>query len=128
MEFRNSIPVYRQFADEAVSFFYMRDLIFEQGKNGISIILPNIGLDQGMAKAEEFRSRVIAKLPEYFNERTGLCIGLTSRAGRLVDANRIMLEAFKALEKALTDDVSQVIAFKSDPDKYREFIRQSDRN
>jgi hypothetical protein len=124
MEFRDTVPVYRQFADEAVSFFYMRDLIFEQGKNGISIILPNIGLTQGMTKSEEFRSRIIAKLPEFFEGRTDLCIGLTSRAGRLVEAKRLMLEASSALEKALEDNVSHVVAFKSDPDKYREFIKQ----
>ena len=128
MSFRGSLPVYRQFTDEAVSFFYMRDLIFEQGKDGISVILPNMGLEQGMSKSEEFRSRIIAKLPESFKGRADLCIGLTSRAGRLVDAKRLMLEAFSALEKALVDDVSRVVAFKSDPEKYREFIRQSSRN
>ena len=125
MEFRDTLPFYRQFANEAVSFFQMRDLIFEQGHNGISIILPNLSLEKGMAKAEEFRGRVIDKLPQSFEGRSSLCIGLTSRAGRLVDAKRLMLEAFTALEKALADEVSHVVAFKSDPEKYREFIRQN---
>jgi hypothetical protein len=128
MEFREPVPVFRQFADEAVGFFYMRDLIFEQGENGICIILPNVGLEQGMAKSEEFRRRVIANLPEYFKGRSGLRIGITSRAGRLVDAKRLMLEAFSALEKASKDDVTHVVAFKSDPDKYRKFIKQSGRH
>ena len=124
MEFRKPVPVYRQFADEAVSFFSMRDLIFEQGRNGISIILPNAGLEQAMAKSEEFRSRIAAKLPESFEGRTELCIGLTSRTGRLVEAKRLMLEAFSAKEKALKDEQSNIVAFRSDPDKYREFIKQ----
>jgi hypothetical protein len=34
------------------------------------------------------------------------------------------LEAGKALEKALGDPVSHIVAFKSDPEKYREFIRK----
>jgi len=125
MEFRENIPMYRQFADETVNFFYMKDLIFEQGTNGISIILPNMGLEQGIAKCEEFRSLLISKLPETFEGRSGLCIGLTSRAGRLVDAKRLMLEAFSALDKAIEDEVSSVVAFKSDPEKYREFVKQN---
>ena len=128
MEFRKNILMYRQFADETVSFFHMRDLIFEQGNNGISIILPNIGLEQGMAKAEEFHNLLTSKLPESFEGRTEFCIGLTSRAGRLVDAKRLMLEAFSALDKAIEDDTSSVVAFKSDPDKYREFIKQNVHN
>ena len=125
LEFRKAVPSYRQFADEAVSYFTMRDMLFEQGKNGMSIILPNTGLEQGMAKAEEFRSRIIAKLPESFVGRTELCVGLTSRAGRLVEAKRLMLEAYSAMERALKDGQSNIIAFKSDPDKYREFIKQN---
>lgn len=125
MEFSEAIPMYRQFADEAVSFFYMRDLIFEQGDKGISVILPNLSLEQGMAKAEEFHSRIIAKLPKSFEGRASLRIGLTSRAGRLVDAKRILLEAFSGLEKAIEDNQANVVAFKSDPEKYREFVRQS---
>jgi hypothetical protein len=36
-----------------------------------------------------------------------------------------MLEAFSALDKAIEDEASHVVAFKSDPDKYRDFIKQS---
>lgn len=128
MEFSETTFARRQLADEAEAFFYMRDLIFEQGDNGISIIFPNISLDEGIKKAEEFRSHMAEKLPELFEGHSGLCIGLSSRAGRLVEAKRILLEAFSALEKALKDKVSHVVAFKSDPEKYREFIRQNNRN
>jgi hypothetical protein len=128
MEFPETFASYRQFADETVNFFSMRDLIFEKGEKGISVIVPNTDLEQGMIKAEEFRSRIIAKLPESFEGRSELCVGLSSRSGRLVDADRLILEAFSALAKALEDRVSHVVAFKSDPEKYRSFIRQNGRN
>ena len=116
--------IIRQFSDEAVSFFTMRDLIFEKGKKGISVIIPNIDLETGLAKSEGFRSRVMNKLPPAFEGRTSLCIGLSSRSGRLVEANRLLFEAKTALEKALDDPDSPVIAFKSDLEKYREFIKK----
>jgi len=126
MEFRGaeelSDALYRQFAAEAVNFFTMRDMIFEKNENGVSVIIPSSDLEQGMAKSEEFRNRVIGKLPESFKGRTELCIGLSSRSGRLIEAERLIKESSKALEKALEDPASPIVAFKSDPDKYREFI------
>jgi len=115
--------LYHQFADEAVNFFAMRDLIFEKGEKGISVIVPSANLEHGIAKAEDFRVRINAKLSTSFESPSELCIGLSSRSGRLIDAERLILEASKALEKALEDPVSPIVAFKSDPEKYREYIK-----
>ena len=127
MEFRDSKDLddrlYRIFADEAVNFFSMRDLVFEREDKGISVIIPNTDLEQGMGKAEEYRSRIYSKMPPSFKGRSDLCIGLSSRSGRLVEAERVMLEASSALDRAIKDPDSPVIAFKSDPEKYREFVR-----
>ena len=116
--------LYRQFADEAVNFFTMRDLIFEKGEKGLSIIVPSMNLEQGMAKSEEFRKRIEAKLPESFEGREKLYIGLSSRSGRLIEAERLMMEASTAVEKTQEEPVSYIVAFKSDPEKYRKFIRK----
>ena len=110
-----------RFADETVAFFKKLDLVFHKGEHGISVIMPDTNLEQGISLAEEFRRHINVKLPEL--SRGNLCIGLGSRSGRLIDAERLMLEAFSALEKALADPSSSVIAFKSDPEKYREFIK-----
>jgi hypothetical protein len=128
MEFKGNLTdvFYRQFAGDAVQFFTLRDLIFERGERGISIIFPNIDLDMGFSKSEEFHNRVLIKYPAIFKAKTDLCIGLSSRSGRLVDAERIMFEAAEALERALTDPVSHIVAFKSDPEKYRAFIRRGE--
>jgi hypothetical protein len=126
MEFKGKLPAdfYNQFADDAVNFFTLRDLIFERGERGISIIYPNIDLDIGFAKAEEFHNRILSKYSGTFHSRTDLCMGLTSRSGRLVDAERMIFEATEALERALEDPVSHIVAFKSDPEKYRAFIKR----
>ncbi|GHV38117.1 hypothetical protein AGMMS49546_07860 [Spirochaetia bacterium] len=131
MEFKDTggldSEVYTQFASDAVNFFTQRDLIFEKGDRGISIIVPNINLDEGFIKSEEFHNRILSKHAGVFSSRNDVCIGLSSRAGRLIDAERLMFEAFQALKKALRDQVSHIVAFKSDPEKYREFIRNRNR-
>jgi hypothetical protein len=116
---------YKNLAAETVQFFNMRDLTFEKGKRGISVIIPGIDLDQGIAKAGEFHSRVLKKLAESFSAKTDLRIGLSSRSGRLIDADRFLFESAGALEKAKKGE--PVVAFRSDPEKYREFIRRTGR-
>jgi hypothetical protein len=114
--------LYRELAEQGVNFFNLRDLIFERKEGGITVIIPNCGLDEGFSSSEEFHNRVMAELPAYFSDPRDLCIGLSSRSGRLVDAERLLIEAAQALEKALEDPVSPIVAFKSDPEKYRAFI------
>jgi hypothetical protein len=110
---------YTQFAGMAVNFFNMRDLIFEKGERGITVILPNTDLDQGLIRAEDFRNY----LTPAFTGAPDFHIGLSARSGRLVDADRLYFEAEGALNKALGDPASPIIAFKSDPEKYRAFLR-----
>ena len=113
---------YKQFAEDAARFFTLRDLIFEKGEQGVTVIYPNIYLETGFAKTDEFHNLVMDKYPAYFKAKNDLCIGLSSRAGRLIDAGQLMFEAGEALDRALSDPVSHIVAFKSDPDKYRDFI------
>ncbi|MDR2433583.1 MAG: hypothetical protein LBD47_03335 [Treponema sp.] len=113
---------YKHFAEDAARFFTPRDLIFERGEQGLAVIYPNIDLETGFAKADEFHNCVMEKYPVYLKAKKDLCMGISSRAGRLVDAGRLMFEAGEALERALSDPVSHIVAFKSNPDKYRAFV------
>ena len=126
MEFKDLDVVdenfYLSFAGDAVIFFKMRDLIFEKGERGIAVIQPNISLEAAISKAGEFHDRCLNKYGKVFKSKTDLCIGISSRSGRLIDAQRLMFEADEALKKALSDPVSHIIAFKSDPEKYRAYI------
>jgi GGDEF domain-containing protein len=125
MEFKNPKKIndrmFNQFAEGVVNFFTNRDLIFEKGRRGISVIVPNTDLEQGLKQSEIFHEEVLQSLFPNF-QKTDLCIGLSSRLERIIDAERLIFETEKALKKALEDPKSPVVAFKSDPVKYRAFI------
>lgn len=114
--------LFKQIADQVVSFFTFRDLIFEWKSQGFCILLPNIDLDHSFKMAEEFRNKLFTKINSDILKKSSWGIGLSSRSGRLLEANRLLLEASRALEKALEDPASPIVAFKSDPERYRAFI------
>jgi hypothetical protein len=113
---------YARFAADAARFFSSRDFICEKGEKGISIICPGLNLDAGFLNAGEFHSRIMGKYPDFFRVNTDLCMGLSARSGRPVNAERLIFEADEALERAMMDPVSHIVAFKSDPEKYQAFM------
>jgi len=114
--------MYKQAAEDTVAFFTSRDLLFEYGRYGVSIILPEVNLDTAISKSEKFYQRVIGKISSNRKSSSGICIGISSRSGRLLNGGRLILEAGEALNKAREDRDASIIAFKSDIDKYRTFI------
>jgi len=112
----------RLLEDESVKLFLRRDLVFEKGPKGVSIIIPNIDLDQGFTKSEKLYNRVIDKYKETFASEAKIYMGLSSRALRKIDAQSIIFEANGALKKAYEYPDSPIVAFKSDPEKYKAFI------
>jgi hypothetical protein len=113
---------FRFLADETVKFFLRRDLIFERGAQGITVILPSIDLDQGFANSQKFHKLLISKYAETFKTTIELYMGLSSRADRLIDEERFIFEASGALKKAMGDPSAPIVAFRSDPEKYRAFM------
>jgi hypothetical protein len=113
---------FRLFCDDVVLFFEHRDLIFEYSQQGISVICPNCSLEQAIASSEEFSNRVQGKFSQPMGAKIDLRFGLSSRSGRLINAERLMLEAGEALKRAVGDTASHIVAFKSDPEKYRQYI------
>jgi hypothetical protein len=117
---------FRKLANEGVAFFTERDMVFERGEQGISLIVPSLNLDQGLAKSEQFRRHINNSMTDASGAGADLCAGLTSRSGRLVEADRFILEASEALSRAMKDPTSSIIAFRSNPEKYREYISQTE--
>jgi hypothetical protein len=115
--------LYRKIADEAVDLFNLQDLMFEYGSQGIAVIIPGEDINQGISHAEKFRNRIYKTCYDAFINNNDLLVGMSSRSGRLIDAQRLLLEASRALGKAREDNQAPIVAFKSDPEKYREFIR-----
>ena len=54
----------------------------------------------------------------------GMRAGIASRNGRLISAERLFNEAENALRK--TDETKNIVAFRSDPEKYREFLKSQE--
>jgi hypothetical protein len=129
MEFKPAADTsfYARFAADAARFFSSRDFICEKGEKGISVICPGLNLDAGFLNADEFHNRVIGKYPAVFKAKTDLCMGISARSERPVNAQRLMFEADEALERAMMDPVSHIVAFKSDPEKYQAFMQSRDR-
>ena len=113
---------YARFAADAARFFSSRDFVCEKGDRGISIICPGLTLESAFLNADEFHNRVMGKYPDMFKVKTDLCVGISARSGRPINAERLIFETEEALERALMEPVSHIVAFKSDPEKYREFM------
>ncbi|MCX7025420.1 MAG: hypothetical protein NT080_12530 [Spirochaetes bacterium] len=111
-------------AKTAIDFFGFRDLSFGHGERGFAFILPNIDIDHGIRMAEEFFKKATFILKDYRDPMSymDLHIGLASRSGRLISADRLLTEAESALEHAKSDHDSHIVAFVTDADKYRSFI------
>jgi len=124
LEFKDNISSYqfKEAAQEAVSLFTSRDLLFEKGEQGITVIMPGVDLEIGLNKAQKFQNRIKEKLFSKNSPDDCIYIGLSSRAGRLLNSERMLLETNQALQKAKTDRDTSIIAFKSDLEKYRKFI------
>jgi hypothetical protein len=105
----------------ASAFFKHGSRFFEKEKqDGIYIIVPDSGLDEVFTKTKEFHRRARDEKRSMFNAE--LLIGLSARSGRKVDAMNLLNEAGRALAKARADTALPIVAFKADPQKYKEFI------
>jgi GGDEF domain-containing protein len=115
--------VNRKVADRARQFFSAQDSVHERTGRGLAVILSGEGLEEAFSKARRFHDLIVTELPELFPHRNDLRIGISSRNKRLVRANRLFLEASQALDKANLEPQSPIVAFKSDPEKYKAFVQ-----
>jgi GGDEF domain-containing protein len=113
--------VSRKIAAELLEVFRFRDMVFEFGSNGFAGILQNVNLDQAMKAADDLYSRIDGVLmDDGFNGQ--MTIGITTRTARLLPASRMIEEAVGAAQKALEEPNLPIVAFRANPDKYREFL------
>ncbi len=113
-------PNYKATADAIAEFFTFRDLAFERGDDGFSVILPNMDAEHALRMAEEFLKKLDSR-PEGRGVPP-ITMGLSSRTGRLVDSARLLGEAAAALDKARAEGGSRIVAFRPDPEKYRLYL------
>ena len=109
---------FRDFARMVSDYFDSTGTIFVKGKTGVTVILPDMDINNGIKRIKGLRGRI----PTTFTQR--LAVGLSSRLGRFVKADRILLEAAEASAKSKGDPENRIVAFKSDLEKYRAFIEK----
>ncbi len=111
------------FAATVRDFFSFKDMAFLFGEGGAACILPNMDVDHALRMSEELLKKLALMFrSENANGSTDIHIGLSSRAGRLVDADRIIGEAMAALAKASQGSRAGIIAFRPDPEKFRAYL------
>ncbi|MBN1697319.1 MAG: diguanylate cyclase [Spirochaetales bacterium] len=112
--------IYRNIARCILDNFPFQDLAFEYGEARFAIILPDMELHNGIKEMELFQKKINQSMFE--DQHVTVSIGLASRNGRLLSGTILINEAVKALEKAIEAGRNKIIAFKSDPEKYRKVL------
>lgn len=88
--------------------------------DGYALIIQDASLDVAMELAEEIHTESQTILSSCKNAH--LIIGISARTERIIAAKRLLTEAEQALEHAAEDPDSPIIAFRVNPEKYRQYI------
>jgi diguanylate cyclase (GGDEF)-like protein len=112
--------VYGSVASVVKRTFPFQDLSFEFGAGRYAVILPDEDIEKGIESAERFQ-RELAGSPS----KCTVSVGLSSRNGRLIRGATILGEAERALDKAASQGRSRIVAFRADPEKYRDLMGEA---
>lgn len=111
------------FATQVRDYFSFKDMAFLFGDGGAALILPNIDVDHALRMSEELLKKLMFTFQKKMTANgAGIHMGLTSRAGRLVDGDRLIGEAMAAADKARKDGGARIMAFRPDPEKFRAYL------
>ena len=99
------------------------DLLFEYKADSYAVISKE-NLQAVVDNFEELYNKITDFLRDN-NAANEVSVGISSASGRNVNAERILLEAGQALEYASQDMDSPIVAFRANPDKYKEYIESS---
>lgn len=99
------------------------------GKQGIigdhnaalALIIKNTTLDTAIAFAQSLNN-AISVILQRSGQRAQTAIGISARAFRMINADRLLTEAEQAALHA--DDENPIIAFRANPEKYKEYLQE----
>ena len=100
--------------------FQFKDLLFEYKNDCIVAIKISMNLDDAL----NFADKIHAEIMQIINQKE-CYIGISTRSIRIVSGERLLNEAWAALEHAKQEEDSPIIAFRVDADKYRQFLEQN---
>lgn len=98
--------------------------IYEYQTDGYAIILQN----EDLTSCADIFDKIYEKLTSYLksnNSTNEVVIGLSSVSGRTLNSKRLITEADQALNHALEDPDSPIIAFRANPEKYKEYLENN---
>ena len=116
----NADAAYAKIAGMLLEEFTFQDLAFEYREGSYALILPDTDLDTGISRLELFQNRITSG--QDLRTTITLCVGLSSRNGRLVNGATLLTESSNALKRAQSQGKGSLIAFRADPEKYRDFV------
>lgn len=88
--------------------------------DGYALIIENSSLDTAMELSENLHTDSQSLLDLSKGER--MIMGISSRTERILSAKRLVTEAQQAVDHAAEDPESPIIAFRVNPEKYRQYI------
>lgn len=97
------------------------DLVFNHGTDEVSAIFQNQNTDQALVTAESVHNELVKLLSEN-NQNNKVAIGISTRSLRLISASRLANESEEALKRAIADPDSPIIAFRVNPERYKDFL------
>lgn len=114
-------PAYNEICSVLLSFFKYRDMVFEYGSDGFAGILTGMDINGCMASVEKLYMSLSETL-----EKNGIngkiSIGISTRSFRLIPGDRLLHEAKDAVVKADEEKDMPVVAFRVNPNKYKQFL------
>jgi hypothetical protein len=100
--------------------------IFGRNATGVYVIIHKHNIDGAFALAKDFYNAVNEQFKTLAEDLQGdLLVGISSRADRKVSPERLINEAETALLKARSEKGHSIVAFRADPEKYREFVKDT---
>ena len=99
--------------------YNLKELIFEYKNDAFAILFLNTNLDDAMLLAEKiYKAEQSILSKNKLTNKIGL--GLSTRSIRIIPSSRLLLEAQQALDKSYEETELPIVAFKVDPEKYRQ--------
>lgn len=108
----------KEVADILLHRFKFRDMVFHFSETGFAVIYHDANLEKSMQEAENAYIDILQIL-----SRKEIGIGITTRSSRLVSAKRLIDEASSAVTKSFENSNSPIVAFRPDPQAYRDYIK-----
>lgn len=103
---------------ETVQF---NDLVFNYKNDGCSFVIQNLNTDKAIEKAEKLHQE-LTEIFDGFKMSFDIFIGISTRSLRLISGARLATESQEALVHAKEDKDSPIVAFRVNPEKYRNYL------